>query len=232
MTPRGINYWESADGSDRRLLFQRTTTCRRSTRRPASRSRPSATTASSICGRASAAIRRPSAASSRRTPARSSRTCSSSVRRPAKATCRRLAISAPSTSSPASSCGSSTRFRSPASSATTPGRRTPGSTSAARTPGARLPIDAERGIVYFPTGSPTYDFYGADRIGANLFGNWLLALDARTGKRLWHFQMVHHDLWDYDNAAAPQLTTIRHNGQTSTWSRRPARPDSSMCSIA
>ena len=71
----------------------------------------------------------------------------------------------------------------------------------------------QRGIAYFPTGSPTYDYYGADRIGANLFGTSLVALDARTGKRLWHFQMVHHDLWDYDNSAAPQLTTIRHNGQ-------------------
>ena len=77
-----------------------------------------------------------------------------------------------------------------------------------------ITIDTERGIAYFPTGSPTYDYYGADRIGANLFGTSLLALDARTGKRLWHFQMVHHDLWDFDNAAAPQLTTIRHNGRT------------------
>ena len=51
-------------------------------------------------------------------------------------------------------------------------------------------------------------------IGANLFGTSLVALDARTGKRLWHFQMVHHDLWDYDNCAAPQLTTIRRNGKT------------------
>ena len=76
-----------------------------------------------------------------------------------------------------------------------------------------ISIDAARGIAYFPTGSPTYDFYGADRHGANLFGTSLVALDARTGKRLWHFQMVHHDLWDYDNAAAPQLTTIRRNGR-------------------
>ncbi len=76
-----------------------------------------------------------------------------------------------------------------------------------------ISIDPVRGIAYFPTGSPTYDYYGADRIGANLFGTSLVALDARTGKRIWHFQMVHHDLWDYDNAAAPQLTTIRHNGQ-------------------
>jgi quinoprotein glucose dehydrogenase len=76
-----------------------------------------------------------------------------------------------------------------------------------------LAVDADRGIAYFPTGSPTYDFYGADRVGANLFGNSLIALDARTGKRLWHFQAVHHDLWDYDNASAPQLTTIRQNGR-------------------
>ena len=76
-----------------------------------------------------------------------------------------------------------------------------------------LSVDTERGIVYFPTGSPTYDYYGADRLGANLFGSSLVALDARTGKRLWHFQMVHHDLWDFDGNAAPQLTTIRHNGR-------------------
>ena len=88
-----------------------------------------------------------------------------------------------------------------------------------------ISIDAERGIAYFPTGSPTYDYYGADRHGANLFGDSLLALDARTGKRLWHFQMVHHDLWDYDNTAAPQLTTITPQRQAaSTSSRRPARP--------
>jgi quinoprotein glucose dehydrogenase len=77
-----------------------------------------------------------------------------------------------------------------------------------------ITVDAARGIAYFPTGSPTYDYYGADRIGANLFGNCLLALDARTGKRLWHFQAVHHDLWDYDLTAAPQLITIRRNGKT------------------
>jgi quinoprotein glucose dehydrogenase len=76
-----------------------------------------------------------------------------------------------------------------------------------------ITVDPVRGIAYFPLGSPTYDFYGADRHGANLFGTSLLALNARTGKRLWHFQMVHHDLWDYDNTAAPQLTTIRRNGK-------------------
>jgi len=77
-----------------------------------------------------------------------------------------------------------------------------------------ITIDPERGIAYFPTGSATFDFYGADRHGANLFANCLLALDARTGKRLWHFQNVHHDLWDYDNTSAPQLTTIKQDGKT------------------
>jgi len=75
-----------------------------------------------------------------------------------------------------------------------------------------MSIDEERGIVYIPTGSATYDFYGADRIGTNLFANCLLALDARTGKRLWHYQTVHHDLWDLDNVSAPQLVTARPNG--------------------
>ncbi|MEO7792040.1 MAG: PQQ-binding-like beta-propeller repeat protein [Vicinamibacterales bacterium] len=76
-----------------------------------------------------------------------------------------------------------------------------------------ITVDAERGIAFFPTASPTYDYYGADRPGANLFANCLLALDARTGKRLWHFQNVHHDLWDFDNNAAPQLTKIKRDGQ-------------------
>ena len=77
-----------------------------------------------------------------------------------------------------------------------------------------MTVDTRRGIVYVPLGSPTYDFYGADRVGSNLFGTSLVALDARTGKRRWHFQFVHHDLWDLDPSAAPQLTTIRHNGRT------------------
>src|SRR5258705_5948489 len=76
-----------------------------------------------------------------------------------------------------------------------------------------MSVDDERGIVYVPTGSATYDFYGADRRGANLFANCLLALDARTGKRLWHFQTVHHDLWDLDNVSAPLLVTVTHGGQ-------------------
>ena len=76
-----------------------------------------------------------------------------------------------------------------------------------------LSVDTMRGIVYIPTGSPKYNFYGADRKGANLYGDCLLALDARTGKRLWHYQMVHHDIWDYDNETAPKLLTLRHAGK-------------------
>jgi len=76
-----------------------------------------------------------------------------------------------------------------------------------------MSLDAERGIVYVPTGAPTYDFYGADRVGNNLFADSLLALDARTGKLIWYFQLVHHDLWDYDATAAPQLLNVRHNGE-------------------
>ena len=78
---------------------------------------------------------------------------------------------------------------------------------------SELSIDQRRAIVYVPTGSAKYNFYGANRPGANLFGSSLLALDARTGKRLWHFQMVHHDIWDYDNATAPKLLTVRRDGR-------------------
>ncbi len=77
-----------------------------------------------------------------------------------------------------------------------------------------LTLDEARGIVYAPTASAKYNFYGADRAGANLFGDCLLALDARTGRRLWHFQMVHHDIWDYDGASAPKLLTVRHEGKS------------------
>ena len=58
---------------------------------------------------------------------------------------------------------------------------------------SEMSVDQNRGIVFLPLGSPTYDYYGADRLGSNLFGNSLVALDARTGKRIWHYQTVHHD---------------------------------------
>ncbi len=74
-------------------------------------------------------------------------------------------------------------------------------------------IDERRGIAYFPTGSATYDYYGGRRKGENLFSNSILALDARTGKRIWHYQIVHHDLWDLDLCTEPKLLTVRHNGK-------------------
>ena len=78
---------------------------------------------------------------------------------------------------------------------------------------AGMTIDSARGVIYVPTGSATPDFYGGDRIGANLFANSLLALDARTGRLLWHFQTVHHDLWDRDLPAAPNLLRVSHDGR-------------------
>jgi glucose dehydrogenase len=74
-------------------------------------------------------------------------------------------------------------------------------------------IDVERGIVYAPLGAPTSDFYGADRVGDGLYGNSLVALDARTGAVKWYRQLVHHDLWDYDAAAPPALFDIRRGGR-------------------
>jgi quinoprotein glucose dehydrogenase len=74
-------------------------------------------------------------------------------------------------------------------------------------------VDVKRGIVYAPTGSPTSDFYGADRVGDGLYGNTLLALDARTGNKIWHRQLVHHDLWDYDLSAPPALFDVHRDGR-------------------
>ena len=77
---------------------------------------------------------------------------------------------------------------------------------------AGMSVDTARGIVYVPTGSATPDFYGGARAGSNLFANSLIALDATTGKRLWHYQTVHHDLWDRDLPTAPNLVTVTHAG--------------------
>ncbi|MCZ6671426.1 MAG: PQQ-binding-like beta-propeller repeat protein, partial [Verrucomicrobia bacterium] len=79
-------------------------------------------------------------------------------------------------------------------------------------PWGGLTVDEKRGWVFAGTGSPTYDFYGANRKGQNLFGNCVLALDARSGERVWHYQTVHHDLWDMDNPPSPILATIIQNG--------------------
>jgi len=76
-----------------------------------------------------------------------------------------------------------------------------------------LSLDTARGLVFAPTASAKYNFYGTDRAGANLFADCLLALNARTGKLVWYFQMVHHDIWDYDDATAPKLLTVLHLGK-------------------
>jgi quinoprotein glucose dehydrogenase len=76
-----------------------------------------------------------------------------------------------------------------------------------------MAVDEPRAIVYVPTGSAVSDFYGADRVGDNLFADTLLALDARTGKRLWHFQGVHHDIWDRDFSSPPALVTVKREGK-------------------
>lgn len=78
---------------------------------------------------------------------------------------------------------------------------------------AGFALDEEREIVFVPTGSASYDFYGGNRHGANLFANCLLALDANTGKRIWHFQTVHHDVWDRDLPSPPNLITVTHNSK-------------------
>ncbi|WP_243414840.1 PQQ-binding-like beta-propeller repeat protein [Flagellimonas aquimarina] len=78
---------------------------------------------------------------------------------------------------------------------------------------AGMAMDTERGIVYIPTGSAAFDWYGGDRTGSNLFANSLLALNAKTGERIWHFQMVHHDMWDRDLPAPPNLFTIKRDGK-------------------
>ena len=78
---------------------------------------------------------------------------------------------------------------------------------------AGMALDTRRGIVYVPTGSAAFDFYSADRLGDNLFADSLIALDAETGKRIWHYQGVKHDLWDRDFPSAPVLVTLRRDGK-------------------
>ncbi|HEX5413328.1 MAG TPA: PQQ-binding-like beta-propeller repeat protein [Terriglobia bacterium] len=78
---------------------------------------------------------------------------------------------------------------------------------------AGMTIDAKRGLVFVPTGSAAFDFYGADRVGNDLYANCLLALDANTGHLVWYFQAVKHDLWDRDFPSAPVLVTVEHEGR-------------------
>jgi quinoprotein glucose dehydrogenase len=77
-----------------------------------------------------------------------------------------------------------------------------------------LTVDTKRGIAYLPFGAPTFDRYGGDHKGSNLFSDSLVAVDARTGKYLWHFQAVHHDIWDYDLDTPPVLLDVKKDGKT------------------
>ncbi len=86
-------------------------------------------------------------------------------------------------------------------------------TSGAANNWAGMTVDPQRGIVYVPTGSAAFDFYGADRVGDDLFANCLIALNAETGERIWHFQGVKHDLWDRDFPAPPVLVTVEREGK-------------------
>ena len=75
-------------------------------------------------------------------------------------------------------------------------------------------VDTELGLVFLPVGNAADSFYGADRKGSDLYSNSVIALDALTGKLRWYYQMVHHDLWDYDMNAPPALIEVKRNGQT------------------
>ena len=78
---------------------------------------------------------------------------------------------------------------------------------------AGISLDEKRGVIYAPTGSASFDFWGGNRKGANLFANSVIAIKAETGERAWHYQTVHHDLWDRDLPAPPNLVSIGHNGK-------------------
>ena len=84
---------------------------------------------------------------------------------------------------------------------------------------APLSADQDLNLVYIPTNSATIDFYGGFRPGDNLFSASLIALDANTGERAWHFQMVHHDIWNYDTPTAPILLDVNIEGREGTGNR-------------
>ena len=113
----------------------------------------------------------------------------------------------------ASKYGGSTPFLIPVRSATMAGRVTAGKTSKGTNVWGLMSIDRARGLIFLPHGSPSYDFYGADRKGKNLFGNSLVVLNADTGKLAWYFQAIHHDTWDYDLESAPVLIDVMKQGE-------------------
>ena len=149
---------------------------------------------------------------------RSSRTWRSSARRSAKArrstpTTTPRAWCARSMCAPASCCGRSTPFRGPASSATTRGRTSRGPSNGNVGVWTQITVDEELGLVYLPVETPTSDYYGGHRPGNNLFAESIVCVDLKTGQRKWHFQLVHHPLWNYDMSSAPILADITVNGK-------------------
>ena len=109
--------------------------------------------------------------------------------------------------------GRSIPSRGPASSDTRPGRREAWKHTGGANSWAGMTVDEARGLVFVPTGSAAFDFWGGDRKGDNLFANCLLALKADTGERVWHFQAVRHDVWDRDFPAPPNLVTLVRDGR-------------------
>jgi len=79
---------------------------------------------------------------------------------------------------------------------------------------ARMSADTELGLVYLPVEAPIGDVYGGHRPGSNLYGNSLVCLDAKTGQKVWHYQLIHHDIWDWDNPTAPVLMDLVVDGKT------------------
>ena len=130
----------------------------------------------------------------------------------ARATC------AATTCAPASGCGSSTPSPSRASTATTRGWRTAPLRNGNTGAWAQFSADLELGLVYVPVEMPTGDYYGGNRPGNTLFDESLVALDIKTGKRKWHYQMTHHGVWDYDLPCAPDA--VRHRPQRAARSKR------------
>jgi len=101
----------------------------------------------------------------------------------------------------------------PVSSATTRGKTSRGRPTANTGVWTQITVDEEAGLAYLPVESPTSDFYGGHRPGNNLYGESLVAVDLKTGQRKWHFQIVHHPIWDYDLSSAPILLDINVGGK-------------------
>ena len=96
----------------------------------------------------------------------------------------------------------------------------------------QITVDEEAGLVYLPVEDPTSDYYGGNRPGNNLFGDSIVCVDLKTGQRKWHFQIVHHPIWDYDNSSAPILLDANVNGKLIKVVASRASRGASTCSTA